>query len=473
MATIGKVSVSVVARTGQFTRGMKASQGALKSFGGSVMRSASRLAAFGGGLAALAAGGGLMMMVKRSMSAIDATAKLSDQLGIATERLGGFQHAARITGVSEESLNKGLQKFVRNLGDASTGYGEAIRGIKMLGLSAEELTKKSPADALLDVADAIAKMPSPMLQAAAAATLFGRGGQDMMNFLKLGSRGLAEMQREAEKLGITLTGIDSAKVTQANDALARMREVFIGLSNTLTVQLAPAIDAAATSFVDWATSGESMGAKVTSAVESVAMGFAWLSDSAAFAKGGFYALSTAVLGSLSNILKYSTMVSKAMTYPIIQMDKLYRALGVSTGITDKMERGYGILDAVQKSLAEDAVAAGVNMANAFEEFDTGANKQRVTAFFDDIKARAQDAAEAIAKGAKSKGLGVDEVPGVGAKGRGVGEKFQTLALARYALNGTAGSAMPSVIQVRSMQLDESNELLAQIAQRVSPLARAG
>ncbi len=76
-----------------------------------------------GAVMTVAAAAGLAYMVKRQMDAIDVIAKLSDRLGIATEDLVGLQHAASISGVSTESLNKSLDYTFKS----GRGYGYCCR----------------------------------------------------------------------------------------------------------------------------------------------------------------------------------------------------------------------------------------------------------------------------------------------------------------------------------------------------------
>ena len=235
---------------------------------GSTTRTLRRLAG-----AALAAAGiyGIGYMIKQQMAAIDATAKLSDRLGIATEALVGLQHAAQISGVEAETLNKSLEIFSRRLGEVDMGVGQATYALDKLGLDYKMLIDRSPAEAIGIVADQIASLKTQSEKAAAANYLFGRSGQQLLNLFDQGSKGIAEFQREAERLGLTFSRFDAAKVERANDALTRAKSVMIGLFRSATIEIAPYIDAAATAFANWATEGEGVGIKVTHIFEGVTL----------------------------------------------------------------------------------------------------------------------------------------------------------------------------------------------------------
>lgn len=216
---------------------------------------------------AVAGIGGFGYMIKRQMEAIDATAKLSDRLGIATEALVGLQHAAKISGVENETLNKSLEIFSRRLGEVDMGIGQARYSLDKLGLNYKELIGLKMDEAFAIVADRIKDLSTQSEKAAAANYLFGRSGQQLLNLFEKGSKGLKEYQEFVIKTGYAFTRIDAAKVEAANDALTNTKVIITGLFRVLTIEIAPYIESAATAFNEWAISGEGAGAKVTSAFE--------------------------------------------------------------------------------------------------------------------------------------------------------------------------------------------------------------
>ena len=97
-----------------------------------------------GRFAQLAGVAGLGALVQTSRTAVDELGKVSDKLGISTERLAGLQHAAELTGNSTRNLNLGLQRMVRRVAEAAEGTGEAQNALAELGLDAKELAQLSP-----------------------------------------------------------------------------------------------------------------------------------------------------------------------------------------------------------------------------------------------------------------------------------------------------------------------------------------
>ena len=242
MATISTLAVNLIARTSVFDKKMRNSTKGVKTFQSRAKSAALTLAKFASGLGAAAGIGGMGFMIKQTMTMIDQTAKLSDRIGITTEALVGLRHAAGIAGVSMEALDKSLEIFVRRMGEVKSGSGEAKRGLEALGLSAERMIKLTPERALGVIADRINNLKTQAEKAAAAYFLFGRSGAQLLNLFEKGSAGLAEMQLEAEKLGLTFNRIDAAKVEAANDAITRMKAAFQGVANVITIELAPAIE---------------------------------------------------------------------------------------------------------------------------------------------------------------------------------------------------------------------------------------
>ena len=241
MALLGDLVVNLGLNSKKFSAGLGRARGKLATFGAGVGRAIGSMAKFGlaAGVAGVAVGG---LLVRNSMKAMDAVAKLSDRLGIATEDIVAFQHAGQLMGASSEEVNKGLEQLTKRLGEVATlGTGEAKNGLDALGLSADTLTKMPLADAMGLIADKMNGLATQSDKAAVANALFGRAGIKMLNFLSLGSEGLAEAAAEAERLGITFSRVDAAQVEAANDAILRMKQGFAGIGNQLAVALGPTI----------------------------------------------------------------------------------------------------------------------------------------------------------------------------------------------------------------------------------------
>jgi hypothetical protein len=241
MATISTLAVNLIARTSAFEKGMNRSRFATKSLKSTINGAIGTVARFGKGLLIAAGVGGIGFAIKKTMAMIDVTAKLSDRLGIATEKLIGLRHAASIAGVSSDALDKSLEIFVRRMGEVKAGSGEAKKGLEALGLSAEEMINMTPDKSLLIIAERIKNLGTQAEKASAAYFLFGRAGAQLLNLFEGGAANIEAMQKEAERLGITFSRFDAAKVEEANDAITKLKGALQGVVTEITISLSPAI----------------------------------------------------------------------------------------------------------------------------------------------------------------------------------------------------------------------------------------
>lgn len=273
MANIANLAVQLTANTGKFVKGMRKSRSSVTKLATSVASAGLTLAKFG--LAAtVGAGLGLTVLVSKSLDTIDALAKLSDKLGIATEKLAGLQLAASQTGVDSKKLALGLQRMTRRVSEAAKGTGEAQAAIKELGLDAKALNQLSPDKQFAAIAEAMEQVASQSDKVRLGFKLFDAEGVDLIRTLDLGAEGLEEMNREALNLGIALSRVDAAKIEIANDSIDRMQKLFEGMTNQLTIKVAPVLAAIADSITSFGTEGRAAGNLVEFAMEQTFKGAA-------------------------------------------------------------------------------------------------------------------------------------------------------------------------------------------------------
>lgn len=373
---------------------MRAGRGVLSGVGDVAGRLTRVLFSVQGALLGAAGAGGMALLIKNSLGTIDQTAKVADRLNITTEELVGFRHAAELAGASSETFDKGLTLLTRSIGEVATGIGtEAKVALDRLGLSAEELAAKSPADAFRDVAEAMSNVENAAERTAIAQKLFGRGGVELVNTLMLGKDGLAAMQAEAERLGMTFSRMDASKVEAANDAMTRMKAVATGTFQSLAIELAPFIEAMANGFIRMATAGEGVGGKVVGAFEYVIKAIATGADYLSLFKSGFHALQGVVLGVVSfTVETWDKMIS-------VIIDGLNMIPGVDIPRPK-------FLDNLGDELRLEAGKALKEAGEEFDSFMDGDASRRATEAFTKIRADAAAAAEAAT--AARPDAGVDE-----------------------------------------------------------------
>ena len=256
MATnLRSLSVSVVARTSKFRKGMRSASKSVNRFGANVLKTAAKLTAFGSAAAAAVAGGGLGILVKNQLSMVDAITVTSDKLGIATDKLVGLRLAAELSGQTIQNLELGLQRMGRRVSEAAKGTGEAKKALKELGLNAKELTKLPLDIQFGKVGDALEGLVLQGDKLRLSMKLFDSEGVGLITTLKGGSAALKLVQADAEKLGLTFSRIDGGKVQALNVSMARLRGLIRGATRTLSIELAPFLGVALDKIIEIGNAG--------------------------------------------------------------------------------------------------------------------------------------------------------------------------------------------------------------------------
>jgi uncharacterized membrane protein len=242
---LAKLVVKLEAQNSQYLKKLDVSEKKVKRFRKQNKKALQGVSAdFKKILGGVAIGGlalGLKRLVSETSKNIDQQAKFAQRIGISTEALGGLEHAADLTGVSQQNLQLGLQRMTRRLAEAAQGTGEAKGAIKELGLEADDLVKLGVDDQFIAIARAMSGVENQSDRVRLAMKLFDSEGVALVNTLKLGEKGLRDAQREAVKYGIALNETDTKKIEDANDALTRSDAIWQGLANTLTIELAPGL----------------------------------------------------------------------------------------------------------------------------------------------------------------------------------------------------------------------------------------
>lgn len=263
---LGSLQVVLTATAEKMTAGLLAARSSLKTFEGAVETTAGKIATLTGALGAGLSVAGLTAATRAQLQSVDAAAKLSDRLGIATERLIGLQHAADLSGASSELLATSLQKMQVNLGKAAADGGPAADAFKKIGLSAAELATMETDEAFYRIADAIKAIQNPYERTAAAVAIFGKGAGDLLPTLLQGSEALREQAAETIAFGTAISRVDAAQIEAANDAMTRVKQAVLGVGTQIAATLAPAIESASKRFVELATAGGGIGRVIGTAI---------------------------------------------------------------------------------------------------------------------------------------------------------------------------------------------------------------
>ena len=199
MATLSNLVVQITGNTRGLTKALDNSQRRVDKFRvrAQLAFNAVRKAATGFAIAGLAAVVGFgIASVKSFLEVGDELNKLSIRTGLTVEQLSALKFAAEQNDATLANLSKGLLTMAGFIFDASEGLSTAVRSFDALGLSVEDLLAMSPSQQFLTIANAIAALENPTLQAAIAQDIFGGSGRALLPLLKLGSEGHRRAHRQ-------------------------------------------------------------------------------------------------------------------------------------------------------------------------------------------------------------------------------------------------------------------------------------
>jgi hypothetical protein len=230
--------------------------------------------------------------------AVAAIDDLSKRTGISADVIQGYSLAANQSGVSLESFGKAIQKLTINLGEAQTGNKNAVKSFAELGLSVADLSNLNPEQAFNAVVSAISKLPNPAQQAAAAVSLFGKSGVELVPIFQEGATYLQQMTAEAKRLNIVLSPQQTAGIATLDDSLQKTQQTIAAFSARVLAELAPALTTAAKNASTFIASIDvrQVASAVTASVSELASVFGLLTKAAAPLAGNILPLIGGYLG---------------------------------------------------------------------------------------------------------------------------------------------------------------------------------
>lgn len=196
-------------------------------------------------------------------SAIDAAGDLSvlsEKTDLTVADLSALKFAARQANADFAVFAKGLKTLSVNAREAARGSAEQRDAFDDVGVSAVDANGKLRGlNALLpEIADTFANMPNGVEKTALAVKLFGKAGEELIPFLNGGSKGMAEMRREAERLGLIIDDKLANDARTAGDSIDRLKSVAEAAAIKIGGGMTPAISDLALALSDAVKSGDGL-----------------------------------------------------------------------------------------------------------------------------------------------------------------------------------------------------------------------
>ena len=196
---------------------------------------------------------GFASWIKSAVDAADATNDISERTGLAAKEIAGLQLAFKMGDVSADALTGTLAKLSRSAVDNA----DAFEAIQVKTKNADG-SFKSTRQLLGEVADKFASYEDGVAKAALAQELFGKSGADLIPVLNAGSKGLAEMDAMAEKLGLTIDENTAKQAAKFNDTLDLIGSGAKGIAARVAGELLPTLSGLADEFFTSATKGDTL-----------------------------------------------------------------------------------------------------------------------------------------------------------------------------------------------------------------------
>jgi hypothetical protein len=168
---------------------------------------------------------------------IDDTAK---KLGVSTDAVQRWKHAAELGGVTIDTVGTAVSKMNQLLGQGNKG---TVNALKLAGLEFNQIRRMKPEDAFDTITAAIEKIEDPMVRAQVAVGVFGKSGQDLLPAIVEGFAKTGEATAKMSELTI-------ARLTAAQDAWENLGRKGKAVAADMLGSGFAAIDRASSSWAD-------------------------------------------------------------------------------------------------------------------------------------------------------------------------------------------------------------------------------
>ena len=267
---LARLSVELGLDTAAFSTGSRKAGKDAKNLGDQAQAMGRRVGAAGKAIAVagLAVAGAFVVgqvtdAIAKGLEYASALGEQAQQLGVTTKALQEYRYAASQTGISQDEMDKSLQKLTRSMGQAAGGAKGPAAAFAKLGIDIKGFVASGgdAGDLLPLIADGLAKLQSPADRAAVGAQILGKNFQVLEPLLLTGSKGINNLRDAAQKLGIVLTSAQIAKADEAADKLSAVKQVLEARLAGVVADNADDILTLGTALADLATAAIKAGAE--------------------------------------------------------------------------------------------------------------------------------------------------------------------------------------------------------------------
>lgn len=180
--------------------------------------------------------------------------KASLRTGMSVEQLQRMKYVSEQAGVPVESLQLGMAKLNKQLGDATAGKNKDLAGLmKKLGIGMRDANGqlKAGIDILPQLSDAFVRNQNPVVQARMGMALFGKSWQEMVPLLMEGSDGINSSLDRFKRLKGVMNLADLKGAKDLGDKFKDLEFVTKGFQNTIAKELVPVLGPVIEDIIQW------------------------------------------------------------------------------------------------------------------------------------------------------------------------------------------------------------------------------
>lgn len=177
----------------------------------------------------------------------------SEMTGRSTESIQEMSYASQLAGLAGDTLQNGFVHLAKAMGSVRDGSMESARAFARLGVHALDSNGKLRDQEVVfgELADAIAKLPPGAERSAAAVSIFGKAGAELVPILKGGAEGLRQMREEAQELGAVMSPEAIEQGAEFAKNLTRLKTAGEGLVHDFAEPFIEVLNPLIDSFIEW------------------------------------------------------------------------------------------------------------------------------------------------------------------------------------------------------------------------------
>lgn len=194
-----------------------------------------------GKMAGVAAGAFTISSIFGNVKEMDDIMDKAEQLGVSYEDLVTIGRTFEESGgLSFDQAGTALGKMQVNLANARDKGGDLANMLQRVGLSAGSLANMDAVSAFQQINTAFGQITNQADRMQFATELFGKAGIDMVPALQISAEKFAEMNQHLRETGVLQEGMQG-NIQKAVDSVARLSDLFMGISANLAAEFGPTI----------------------------------------------------------------------------------------------------------------------------------------------------------------------------------------------------------------------------------------